>query len=88
MKSAYVTLLNDDDHPGFFILFNFSIFIKKTHTKHDIVLLYTLDVPHYKLELLSNFLYTSYSCRTCSILKKEILNAVYLIFLRNFKYLI
>ena len=55
MKSAYVTLLNDDDHPDFLYCLILAFSIKKTHTKHDIVLLYTLDVPHYKLELLSNF---------------------------------
>lgn len=55
MKCAYVSLLNDDDHSNFIYSLILSFSLKKTHTKYDIVLLYTLDVPQYKLELLSNF---------------------------------
>ena len=55
MKCSYVILINDDNHEDFVYSLILAYSLKKTNTKHDIVLLYTLDVPHYKLELLSNF---------------------------------
>ena len=54
MKVAYVSLLTDDQ-PDFIYNLILGYSLKKTKTKHDIVLLYTLDVPQYKLDLLSNF---------------------------------
>lgn len=54
MKNAYVSVLSDDQDDFIYnLLLGYSIY--KTKTKYDIVLLYTLDVPQHKIELLRNF---------------------------------
>ena len=53
MKCAYVTLLTDDKQDFIYnIILGLSLL--KTKTKHEIVLLYTLSVPEYKLNIFKN----------------------------------
>ena len=54
MKCAYVTLLTDDN-PDYIYNIILATSLLKTKTNHDIILLYTLAVPQYKLNILKNF---------------------------------
>ena len=54
MKCAYVTLLTDDN-PDFIYNIILATSLLKTQTKHDIILLYTLSVPQYKLNIFKHF---------------------------------
>ena len=54
MKCAYVTLLTDDN-PDFIYNIILATSLLKTRTKYDIILLYTLAVPQYKLNILNQF---------------------------------
>ena len=54
MKCAYVTLLTDDN-PDFIYNIILATSLLKTNTIYDIILLYTLAVPQYKLNILTNF---------------------------------
>ena len=56
MKCAYVTLLTDDN-PDFIYNITLGTSLLRTETKYDIILLYTLDVPQYKLNIF-NHIYT------------------------------
>merc|ERR1711916_409937 len=56
MKWAYVTLLTDDN-PDFIYNIILGASLLKTKIKYDILLLYTLDVPQYKLNIF-NHIYT------------------------------
>jgi hypothetical protein len=52
MKCAYVTLLTDDNQDFIYNII-LALSLLKTKTKYDIVLLYTLNVPQYKLNIFS-----------------------------------
>jgi alpha-N-acetylglucosamine transferase len=52
MKCAYVTLLTDDNQDFIYNII-LALSLIKTNTKHDIILLYTLNVPQYKLNIFS-----------------------------------
>lgn len=54
MKCAYITLLTDDT-PDFIYNIILAASLLKSKTKHDIILLYTFDVPQYKLNLFNHF---------------------------------
>jgi len=54
MKCAYVTLLTDDT-PDFIYNIILVTSLLKTKTIHDIVLLYTSELPQYKLNIFRNF---------------------------------
>lgn len=54
MNCAYVTLLTDDNSDFIYNII-LATSIIKTKTKYEIILLYTLDVPQYKLNILNNF---------------------------------
>ena len=54
MKCAYVTLLTDDN-PDFIYNIILATSLLKTKTNHDIILLYTLSVPQYKLDIIKHF---------------------------------
>lgn len=54
MKCAYVTLLTDDN-PDFIYNIILAVSLLKTKTIYDIILLYTLDVPQYKLNIFKHF---------------------------------
>ena len=54
MKCAYVTLLTDDN-PDFIYNIILATSLLKTKTIHDIILLYTLSVPQYKLDIFKHF---------------------------------
>ena len=53
MKCAYVTLLTDDN-PDFIYNITLGTSLLRTETKYDIILLYTLDVPQYKLNIFNH----------------------------------
>lgn len=54
MKCAYVTLLTDDN-TDFIYNIILATSLLKSKTKHDIILLYTLAVPQYKLNIFKHF---------------------------------
>jgi len=77
MKCAYVTLLTDDN-PDFIYNIILATSLIKTRTKYDIILLYTLDVPQYKLNILNKF-YTK-------LIKVEHIKTSQKIFNKNLSY--
>ena len=70
MKCAYVTLISDDQ-PDFIYNIILGYSLLKTKSKYDIILLYTLDVPFYKIKLLSNFFNHVIKVEKILSLKKE-----------------
>jgi len=70
MKCAYVTLISDDQ-PDFIYNIILGYSLLKSKTKYDIILLYTLDVPFYKIKLLSNFFTHVIKVEKVLSLKKE-----------------
>ena len=54
MKYAYVSLLNDDSSDFIYNII-LALSLLKTKTKYEIILLYTLTVPQYKLNILKYF---------------------------------
>ena len=52
MKCAYATLLTDDNQDFIYNII-LALSLIKSKTKHDIILLYTLNVPQYKLNIFS-----------------------------------
>ena len=55
MKCAYINLIYNDHDPDFInILISINSLIK-SKTKHDFILMYTLDVPQYKIDILKKY---------------------------------